>query len=425
MLALALLFIVIGLVAISLYLLGGFPFKKSPESTDNLTIMSNDGLAELTVPRDALPDGVDVDDISVTKVTGDQYDEGMLVYELEPDGLEFKDPVFLNISFTSDNDTIPIVLISNSTDVELANNTVTEIDLGSNTQTVGIPLSHFSKVILKPGSGLFKIWATAQDTIVDKQIITDYGFTLYTLKLVERIHKYDDVYAVFVLEFKEPWVRISGLWENPWTKARILAGDKCIRPYGYVFNKPDSHDLIVGQTVTFRDYSYHCWKAGKDELVYKLLIRVGRISETLYDSEEDYMAGIGTELMDERYYSSRVSVRVKVNCIAEVVEDPKTEPSVDPGSGLEVEISSYLHRDYIGHVIRKDIYVDIKGPPGASGIVSFYGPENQGVAYPVTLVVTLDESGQTRVYHTAYAYGNYTALVNIGGFSTVKKTIWA
>ncbi|MHA2031642.1 MAG: hypothetical protein ACW99Q_19870 [Candidatus Kariarchaeaceae archaeon] len=63
-----LIFIVAGLFA-AIHMMGYFPFNIEPEelNIDDFSVRSNDESAKLSIPWDALPDNVDIDDVSVTK----------------------------------------------------------------------------------------------------------------------------------------------------------------------------------------------------------------------------------------------------------------------------------------------------------------------------------------------------------------------
>ena len=167
------------------------PNDESAEPTDEFSVKSNDASAELFIPKGALPGNVDQDDISVTRISNNpSEDESWIDYELEPDGLEFIDEILLKVQLDNDDDTFPIVLISNGNGVDLVNNTRTEVDLENNTKIVSIPLTHFSTIAIK-SAGAFGIKVSAEDTMVDEQVNTTASFTLYKTKVVKTYSETD------------------------------------------------------------------------------------------------------------------------------------------------------------------------------------------------------------------------------------------
>ena len=86
--------IIVLIIAIILAVFLAAIFILGDSGSDEFSIKSNDELAELIIPRDTLPDGVNVEDISVTRISNSQFeDESLIGYELEPDGLVFKDKI--------------------------------------------------------------------------------------------------------------------------------------------------------------------------------------------------------------------------------------------------------------------------------------------------------------------------------------------
>jgi len=391
----------------TIFLIGGFQFGNE-SITDAFSIKSNDESAELIIPKDTLPDDVNIEDIFVTRILNDQLDDGeLIVYELEPDGLEFTQEITLKVQLESDNNTVPIVFISTRTGIDLVNNTQTEVDLETKKQNVSIPITHFSEVGIFNRHGTSRITASAQDCRVGEKVLTTASFTLYKDRILIKSRLLGAEYRIYVFEFLEPRVSIEGVWHN--------YGHNGVTPAGRFGDKPDLTDVPVGQTVTYPDDTFTCNEPGNKVLLYTLTI-ITNMKMFVYNSEEDYLAGriaaSRTRLND--YHLAWVNV--PFTCTSEVVEE---DPKTDPGSDPKAEMSYNLTYNSQGYIVNTKIFVDIEAYPGSNGTVTLSGPN----MLPIIEKVNIDESGQTRLTFIVYHFGKYTALVEMGGF-TIDKQIW-
>ena len=188
--------------------MGYLPFGNEPEelNNDDFSIKSNDGSADLFIPKGALPGSVDEDDISVTRVSNDLTENGTwVVYNLEPDGLVFNEEVLFNVTLESANNALPMVIISNGAGIDLVNNTFTEFDLENHTQRVSIPLTHFSDVWFGY-SGTFCLRISATNVHLGDKVITSASFSFTNNRFVT----YAGGSKVQVWNFFEPHVRYKG-----------------------------------------------------------------------------------------------------------------------------------------------------------------------------------------------------------------------
>ena len=120
------------------------------------TIVSDDGEASLEIPKDALPKGVSLRDISIIKISPEEIEGVVTAYRLEPDGLEFKKPVVISVSMgvkkepMSDGKGNGIRLVqlyhAHSDSLKPLENQKGVVDLGSGEMTVKAPISGFSSV---------------------------------------------------------------------------------------------------------------------------------------------------------------------------------------------------------------------------------------------------------------------------------------
>jgi hypothetical protein len=117
-------------------------------------VKANDGSATLSVPTDALPKGVSLSDIKVTRVAAgsDQDEEApVAVYELKPDGLKFDKPVDFSVSlpvpkYAQTQGVLFFVLVLTAEGVEIPDGQKITVDADSAVMTVSANLTHFSSV---------------------------------------------------------------------------------------------------------------------------------------------------------------------------------------------------------------------------------------------------------------------------------------
>lgn len=410
---------IIAVVAIgffaSIFLLG-------ESGLDEFTIMSNDQIAELVIPKTALPDNVTIEDISVTRISSSQFgDESLIAYELEPDGLEFTEEVFLKFQLDEGDDSVPLVFISTSNGIDLVNNTKSEVNLKTEKQNITIQLTHFSQIWISSAQDPYQIKASVRDTPCGEPILTNATFTLYKDNFVIM----NVPSGITVWKFLEPSVKIKGSWENL---------NPMISPLSKIHGKPQFTDVSVGETFTVKDNTFRCSEPGlKTTLVYTLEVHVREMQKFFYASDEDYLAGNGTALGTEKYFSQIRILTPAFNCLSEPVgndpltdsdvpvedtDEPVTDPIVEPE--VELSIKRIEDEDLPGIVTNKEFFVDIKARPGANGTVTLSGPSIQ----PIIKTIIIDESGQARIKFDVIHYGKYTAVVQIDGFS-VEKSLYA
>ncbi len=380
---------------------------------DEFSIKSNDELAKLIIPRDTLPDDVNLDDISVTRISNSQFEnETLIVYELEPDGLVFKDKILFEVSLDGTNNLFPMVFVSTSTGIDLVNNTQTEVDFETKKQNVTVPLTHFSTVWIKPDLGVYDLVVSASDTPVGERVLTNAKFTLNKDNYLIGPSVTGDS-TVIDIEFLTPQVSIMGFWTNHGTK---------LTPVGDSSDKPGLTTVFVGQTVTVDDNAFTCDEPGVAYLWYSL---IGKVNQTMttYESVDDWLLENAAGSVTQRNYAFSSSVRVYLNGIEVSDEGPKTDPEetpmTDPRIDPEVNLSSEWILNSEGLRTHSNIYVDITAQPGANVTVTLSCPS----MLPEIESVTLDDSGQTRITFKVYHNGEYSAVVEIGEFS-VEKSVW-
>ena len=389
-----LLFIVAGLFA-ALYIMGGFPFGNEPEELNigDFSIKSNDESAILSIPNDALPDNVDIDEVSVTKASNIVTENGTwIVYNLEPDGLVFKEEVLFNVTLESANNTVPIVFISSSTGVELVNNTFIDNDLENNTQIVSIPLSHFSTIRIFYDTTTFSLKVSVPTSIfVGERLNTIASFSFKSSRLLLDTRM---VNGIFVFDILDPRVRYEGTWENPGS----IYEKKPLIPAGEFSGKPSSINVNIGQTNTVKDDTFKGNSLGKNYLFYTAEVSAN-VKYTHNNTESDYLAGKFDSSATDRNQKFVIRKRVWVKCITP-----------------ELIIQSTRSTSFENNP-ESSLIAEIKGPPNKAGFVTLTGPGMDPMIQPLLL----GPDGSTRIKFIHTFKGEVILLVEVGELTAERK----
>ncbi|MEM6955634.1 MAG: hypothetical protein AAF645_08095 [Myxococcota bacterium] len=131
------------------------------QTHDAIRVEADDGSATLAIAPNSIPEGTDPVDIRVTSSTSSLVaDDGPapIAYELEPDGLRFREPAQLTVRH--EWDVTPFaVLLSDDGSVELPTVNVADPD-AENLSEVDVAIAHFSEISL-PQIRVPRINATA------------------------------------------------------------------------------------------------------------------------------------------------------------------------------------------------------------------------------------------------------------------------
>ncbi len=388
-------FIVVAGFLAALYLMGGFPFGDEPEELNNedFSIKSNDESAELFIPKGALPSSVDLNDISITKVSNSQTENGTwVVYNLEPDGLVFTEEVLFNVTLESVNDALPLAFISNGAGMELVNNTFTEVDLENHTQTVSIPLTHFSNVYLGYVEDTIRLRLNARPF---GEPIGDTIDTTASFTLVEKTLLYDNTdlgLGIKVFELLEPYVIYKGTWiSNDDERSKFT-------PDGEFPGKPSSTKVALGQTNTVQDDTFKSDKLGMGLLYYQVDVTFS-FKFSHYSSESDYLEGkadLSGTYRNQRYrIRSYIYIRVfEPMLIVQGIYTTKHENNPE------------IH-----------MVVKIVGPANATGFVSLTGSNMEPMIQPVLI----GPDGSTRNTFIHPFWGEITVFVEVGDLNATRK----
>ena len=151
--------LVFGLLVLGISACGG---GTSVEDTqESVTVESSDGSASLTIPVGAIPSGVNPSSITMARLTAEEMDligggTAIAAYDLEPDGLEFSEPITLTLRF----------LLIGTDNPELYVDSVLVTDIATDGLTNGLvvtaEISHFSTLIVT--RGFFTLALTVPDS---------------------------------------------------------------------------------------------------------------------------------------------------------------------------------------------------------------------------------------------------------------------
>ncbi len=387
-----LLIVIAGLLA-ALYLMGYLPFGNEPEELNNedFSIKSNDESAELFIPQDALPDNVDHDDISVTRVSNSLTENGTwVVYDLEPDGLVFTEEVLFNVTLDGVSNAFSLVFISNDAGIELVNNTFTEIDLENNTRMMSVPLTHFSDIWIGPDTGTMSLKLSAPDVHLGDKVITSASFTFIKNKL-----KFDETgtgRGIWVYQFLDPYVFYEGTWlSSNSTFSRFT-------PVGLFGGLPGSTKVGFKQANTVQDDTFKADEIGRGDLLYMAEV-TANVQLTYYNSESDYLDG--------KVESSAIYPKQKYVVITNVwINVYETRLFVQGIYTTQHENNPEIH-----------MVLEIHGPANAAGVVTLTGRYMEPMIQPVLI----GPGGSTRNTFIHPFSGEITVFVEVGEQNATRK----
>ncbi len=135
-----------------------FRWERTSENPETV-ITSSDGAARLTVPRGALPSGVDVSDLSISLAQNPEEFAGfpgVVTYELGPSGVRFESPAEITFELEASGAELPLVTLLDESGVELVSGVHSVFDHDIGRLVVSVPVAHFSRVTAMT-RGLFSL----------------------------------------------------------------------------------------------------------------------------------------------------------------------------------------------------------------------------------------------------------------------------
>lgn len=264
------------------------------ESKNVYTVRSDDGNAELAIPIDALPQGVSLSDIAMAKVNTSEYfgndlnNDSVVVYSLEPDGLEFPEPVTVTfeeplVAQGEDSFTVPLIVHDGGEgglESELLDIVGIQVNEDEGSMRVAASIDHFSH-ILRDLDGLFVVKRTPPDG--SRYMRTESFSLVVTLNAREKKYVYDvpgkpgrsvevthSVGNGTTLKMNYPgvtrWTLGSKVYYNRrWRQPEITVGYYYLEPRKVVL-KPDAAIVEKGYTFTQK---YTCVNNLPDTLYFQ------------------------------------------------------------------------------------------------------------------------------------------------------------
>jgi len=172
------LLIILGLAILLIVIFFGFKGgntdkKEDPDKKDVSEITSDDGLASLEIPKNALPKNVNLEDIKIEKISDGNFsfdleDGNLEGYRLLPDGLELKENVYFKTNISNDDNTLPLIFHVTEEEVNLVEGVAYTIN-GDEVE-ISAPVKHFSEIVYDSDIWNIKVSAEASDASIGENV---------------------------------------------------------------------------------------------------------------------------------------------------------------------------------------------------------------------------------------------------------------
>jgi len=274
-------YIIIAIVVVLLLIIafrGSITGNAINEGTSFYTVKSDDGLAELQIPKSSLPKGIDLEDVSIKPISNskgfiEEIEGGsLMIYELQPNGLQFDEDITFQTEIDAGIDregniAIPILLHTFGEDSELVEEMDVTLDLENGKIDVSAKIDHFSNLYIGSGSySFFNINAKAQDADVGQTVYS--SSTVNVNSVYAHLRNYADFSSRDLLDVKS--ITIEGK-TSPGTGGILT-------PFKDIKNKPSLTSFEKIYSTTSTDYS--CKVVGKDYIEYATTLRYNYFAET-------------------------------------------------------------------------------------------------------------------------------------------------
>ena len=262
---------IIGIMGAVLLVAGFMYFSLGGASRSIQKVISNDGLAELEIPKNALPEGMSIKDISITNVS---VDDTMIAYELKPDGATFSAPLTFKTTFKNRDNVIPIPFsISKENGIEPVNGAEVTLNLSKNETTVSAPVTHFS--ILTFPTRTARAFFSATMAIPDQVYVGDVVTAKVTLnKHTDRVVLFSELnpWAVPVYDDKERLILAPHNLGYKIDRDSVqvsgrAAAHESVGPRMSVDDRP-ALSSFVGESLSVKLSDFNCEKLGKGSITH-------------------------------------------------------------------------------------------------------------------------------------------------------------
>ena len=305
----------IGIAGAVLLVAGFMYFSRGDVTPDIQKVVSNDGRAELTIPKNALPEGMSIKDISITNVS---VNDAIIAYELKPDGTAFSNELTFKTTFKNSGNVIPILfLISKENGIEPVNGAEISLDLTKNETTILMPMAHFSGVAIAREFFKATMEVPAQVHIGD----------VVTAKVT--LTKAADSVVLFNNRVFNPL--LSPLENNPTVPTLGRTGHRIVRDSVKIKGRASASSIFVperdfydrppltsfkGETLTVESSDYYCNTLGSGIIQFGLELRYeGEAVDVVPDGSSGKNSRVESSL-GVRSGSASVFVHKELECVA-------------------------------------------------------------------------------------------------------------
>ncbi len=243
--------------------------EDAPAERDTATVEAGDGSAVLSIPAGALPEGVTLEDIEIREVSDDpdlfvatEGDPPLAVFRLEPDGLQFSEPVTLTVQLQVEDPSGQLFAVHVFGDeAELITDVESEVDPESNMLTASMQLTHFSAVWVTYVANVFEVEVSASASEVPV------GGTFEVSVVVTRTAEAGQLIETLTVPAGEFY---HSMTDDPWQLEGSMSGAGPIAPKE-VEDIP-SLTSVSGPTFIVPPEEFECASAGPAHTVYAAAI---------------------------------------------------------------------------------------------------------------------------------------------------------
>ena len=248
-------YVVIGIAGAVLLVAGFMYFSLGGASRGIQKVISNDGLAELEIPKNALPEGMSIKDISITNVS---VDDTMIAYEFKPDETTFSNELTFKTTFKNSGNVIPVPFqLSKENGLEPVNGVKVSLDLSKNETTILVPIAHFS-VLIFPVRSVHAFFSATMDVpaqVYIGDVVTakatlnknDEAVVLFSELNPWSVPLYDDENRI-IINRNMLGYRIAQGSVEVWGKAKA---SRAVGPAGDFYGYPET-SLFMGESLSVK-----------------------------------------------------------------------------------------------------------------------------------------------------------------------------
>ncbi len=288
------------------------------------TVQSDDGAARLIVPDGALPDGVALADISVTRMALDAIPIGfddttpVAAYHLQPDGLRLSSPATLEMLIESPGDTIPMVVHLGEHELDFPDVSTEILDDGR--VAVRVPVAAFSRWVVSSDG-----WFAAKVDDPSDHMVGDSFQVSASVRKNRGVVRYD------IGEYYSELDSVVAGLMDPWQYRGTMMNPTFIEP-GWLYPAP-ALTSVRGGTASYQG-TVTCASPGRGGPIYT--------AGFVFTLEELHTTRRGTFLFKTRVRKSTgVTARSRMfECQAPPTPTPSATPTPETADNAPPEVSA-------------------------------------------------------------------------------------